>query len=111
MASSVKNTKSRYVWGGTTDVHQTRLGWWERRNIAKSDTDFTMSLAPRYHKRPDLLAYDLYGDAKLQSLILQYNNILDINVEFVTGASITVPTSSRVLFDIINQPTGGNITY
>jgi hypothetical protein len=53
------------------------------------------------------MAFDLYGDAAYASFILQYNNILDYVVEFVTGTQLQLPTQSRLLLDIVTQPTGG----
>ena len=89
--SSVNDPNSRYVQGGTTDVYPARLGWWERLVIEPASDDTTFYLPPSYNLRPDLLAYDLYGKAVYAWIILQYNSIVDINTEFVTGAQITYP--------------------
>lgn len=107
--SSVKLKASRYVWGGNTDVFPRRLGWWERRVIPYSDSDAIITLTPEYDRRPDLLAYDLYGRDGYSTLILQFNAILDINTEFVTGVELRIPSRSRVDYDIVNRSTGGVI--
>jgi len=105
--SSLNNPKSRYVWGGSVDeTTNKKLGWWERRNIPKSDTDIRITITPEYDRKPSLLAFDLYGKDTYGALILQYNNILDINTEFVTGVEIVVPPKSRVEYDIINKQSG-----
>lgn len=105
--SSVKIKGSRYVWGGVTEVFPTRLGWWERRIIPKAHSDVIITITPEYDRRPDLLAYDLYGKEIYASLILQYNAILDINTEFITGAELVIPSRARVEYDIVNKSTGG----
>lgn len=95
-SSSLDNKKSRYVAGGITEKFLTRLGWWERFIYTKSRDDVQYVIEPKYHLRPDLLAYELYGSPAYMWLILQYNNILDINTEFVQGKTITLPTPQRV---------------
>ena len=104
---STESRRSRYVQGGATEVYTNRLGWWERRDLSKSDDDVTIVISKTYDKRPDLLATDLYGTPILQWLVLQYNNILDINTEFVTGKELTLPTDERVIIELMNQPVGG----
>lgn len=94
-------TNGRYGYGGGTVDLGNRLGWWDRRVLPSSPTDVTIKISSKYAKRPDLLAYDLYGTPTLQWLILQYNTILDINTEFVEGVSIIVPTKSRVHTEIL----------
>lgn len=93
---STNNAKGRYVQGGITDEKANSLGWWERKIFPESPDDSTYVLVSRYHKRPDLLAYDAYGSSHLAWLILQYNNIVDINSEFVSGATVKLPTRQRV---------------
>lgn len=110
MAEEIRSTelrKSRYVQGGSTEVHPTRLGWWERRNIPRANDDISVTIDQKYTKRPDLVAYDAYGSASLQWLVLQFNNILDINTEFVEGKTIFLPTEQRLFMEIMNKPVGG----
>ncbi len=107
--NSINNPNSRYVQGGTTDVYPNRLGWWDRTAIASATDDTTILLPAKYNLRPDLLAYDVYGKSVLQWVILQFNAIVDINTEFVTGATIVVPSSARVYSSILTQQTGGNV--
>lgn len=95
------STMGRYGYGGSTVDFGNRLGWWDRRILPLSPTDVTIKISSKYAKRPDLLAYDLYGSSTLQWLILQYNTILDINSEFVEGVSITVPTKTRVHTELL----------
>lgn len=105
---STNNSLTRYVQGGTTDVYQNRLGWWDGFTLTTSNDDITFILDPKYDKRPDLLAYDMYGKSTLMWLVLQYNSIVDINEEFISGATITLPTKSRVFSSILVYQAGGN---
>jgi hypothetical protein len=87
----------RYWGGGYTDVKGNRLGWWERTVFATDPSDITFELIQKYNRRPDLVSYDVYGRSDLQWLVMQYNNISDVTVEFVTGTTIILPTRSRLL--------------
>jgi len=107
--NSVQSRESRYVQGGDTDVFENRLGWWERDIGTFQDdaTDLFITIAPQYSKRPDRLAFDMYGRSGLQWLVLQYNNIVDINEEFLAGKKIRLPDPSRAAFSFLNKRTGG----
>ena len=96
-------SKGRYGYGGGVVDLGNRLGWWERENIPKSVTDTSITIAPKYNKRPDLLAFDLYGNSTLMWVLLQFNNIVDVNAEFVTGAVLTVPSKTRVFTEILKK--------
>jgi len=96
--SSLADNKSRYVKGGETELDGNYLGWWELNPITPSVDDITITIPKKYHQRPDLLAFDVYGKAKYQWLILQFNTILDIEVEFVEGRKITIPSPARAAF-------------
>lgn len=94
---STNNANSRYSKGGTTDEFKTRLGWWERKLYTSSSDDIMLVLTSRYHQRPDILSYDVYGKATYMWLVLQYNSILDVTTEFVAGKEIHLPTPKRIL--------------
>lgn len=99
--SSITQSDCRYTKGGKTTISANKLGWWERRIFSKSTTDVTLVLISKYNKRPDLLAYDLYGKSSLAWFILQYNNISDI-VDFESGLELVLPTRSRLYNDILS---------
>lgn len=107
--NSTNNSKSRYVQGGLTDRHPRRVGWWERREIPKDDSDVTVVITPAEDRRPDLIAYNMYETASLAWLVLQFNNIVDPEVELRAGAEIRLPTQRRLHLDILNRSTGGRI--
>lgn len=94
---------SRYSQGGEVEVLQSRLGWWERRIFEMSVLDVPITISRKYDKRPDLMAFDAYGRANLAWVLLQYNNIVDINEEFVEGKEILVPTAQRVLTEFLTK--------
>lgn len=91
----------RYVQGGDSDSTTGKLGWWERRIFPRSTSDVQFKISTKYHRRPDLLAFDVYGRATLMWVILQYNNIVDINEEFLEGKTITLPTQVRLQTEIL----------
>lgn len=103
---SLNNRNSRYTQGGDVEVFDQRLGWWERIIFEPADDDIPITISPDFDKRPDLLAKAIYGKQQLAWVILQFNNILDINTEFIAGKEITVPSEARVLIDLLNRPTG-----
>jgi hypothetical protein len=101
--SSVLKRKTRYLQGGFTDLKKKRLGWWERReDIATNDvTDIVVPITSRYANRPDLIAYDYYGDAALTWIVLQYNSIVDTLTELAVGKEITIPSADRVYYSVM----------
>lgn len=103
-------TTGRYVQGGRVESFAKRLGWWERKLLPRHASDASFVLEAKYHKRPDLLAYDVYGTAKLMWLVLQYNNIVDINIEFVEGQTVVLPTKSRVFTELTAKQDPLNVT-
>lgn len=66
----------------------------EYRPIPRLSTDVYYKLPPVYQYRPDLLAYDMYGDAKLWWVFAARNpNVLgeDPYFNFVAGIGIFIP--------------------
>lgn len=99
---------SRYTQGGRADVYPTRVGWWEKRKIEKADSDIFITIRPGEEKRPDLIAWNVYQRANLGWVVLQFNNIVDVETELVTGKTIRLPAIRRLTMDILTQRTGGN---
>lgn len=99
---STGNREGRYTQGGTS-TQTDRLRWWERRIIPYSDDDMFIVISNRYHRRPDVLAFDMYRKAKYQWLVLQYNNIVDVNTEFVVGTTVRLPSLARVQREIMTR--------
>lgn len=105
--SSVNKRRSRYTQGGSTTRFPRRLGWWERRNIRQRDDDIFHTVTNSEAMRPDLIAFNQYGDPTLAWLVLQYNHIVDHIVELTEGTEIRLPPRQRVLLNILTGSTGG----
>jgi hypothetical protein len=86
----------------TSVVNQTYLGVMVNRPIPKLADDLLMTINETYNLRPDLLAFDLYGDAALWWVFAQRNpnQLQDPLGDFTTNTSIYLPqkaTLSQVL--------------
>lgn len=104
-ATYTKN--SRYTYGGTTEVDGSFIQWWERKKISQDPSDFIYTLEKIYEGRPDMLASVLYNDSSLWWVILQFNNILDLETEFIEGTILRLPTAERIQNSILVGSTGG----
>jgi len=100
---------SRYTQGGTADIYPTRVGWWERRVLEKDDTDIFIEISPGEDRRADMIAYNIYKRANLGWVVLQFNHIVDPEVELTVGTTIRLPSLRRLTLDILSRPTGGNV--
>lgn len=102
---SDRQDQGRYIQGGSVESFPKRIGWWERNPLPFADSDVSYNIIPKYSKRPDLLAFDLYGSSRLMWLVLQFNTIIDINTEFITGRKLRLPLRSRVYSELLTtQP-------
>lgn len=105
--NAVLNPRSRYTQGGDTDRFRKRLGFWDRYSFPLANDDVNVVVTSRTQFRPDLVAFDLYQQAKLQWFVLQYNSIVDINEEFIVGKRLVLPTPQRLLSSLLSRSTGG----
>lgn len=64
------------------------------QDISEYDTT-VVTITNKYENRPDLLAYELYGNPKLWWVFAFFNQdkLLDPIVDFTVGLEITVPTN------------------
>ena len=78
-----------------TPMSQTRdhLGFFKIRTIPAQADDAQYTIEPQYHQRPDLLAYDMYGNPNLWWVFCQRNMdpMEDAIYDFKSGATIYVP--------------------
>jgi len=76
-----------------TEVRSGRLGFMSNRPIPKDPTDKKFEINSIYEFRPDLLAYDLYGESRLWWVFAQRNpnTLIDPLGDFRTGVSIRLP--------------------
>jgi len=95
MTASYSNTSPWY----TTQVTQNYLDILSIRPVSAEPDDVLYTIGPQYHCRPDLLAYDLYGDATLWWVFVQRNlDVLEDPVfDFVIGKQIYLPKNSSLL--------------
>jgi len=68
------------------------------RPVPAQKDDFLYTIESQYNRRPDLLAYDLYGDEKLWWVFVQRNMevIKDPIYDFVPGTKIYIPKESNL---------------
>lgn len=70
----------------------------EIRAVPSETDDFRYTIENQYRHRPDLLAYDLYGDPKLWWVFVQRNMdvIKDPIYDFEPGTKIFIPKKSNL---------------
>lgn len=68
------------------------------RPVPAEDDDYRYIIENQYRHRPDLLAYDLYGNAKLWWVFVQRNMdvIKDPIYDFEPGTTIYLPKKSNL---------------
>ena len=68
------------------------------RPIPKSVDDEYVTISAVYNLRPDMMAYDLYGDPRLWWVFAQRNpnTLVDPINDFITGQKIYLPSGDNV---------------
>ena len=74
------------------------LSYFKIRSVPAEDDDIVYTIEPQYENRPDLLAFDLYGSAKLWWIFAQRNMdiIKDPIFDFTAGTQIYLPKNSNL---------------
>jgi alpha-L-fucosidase len=82
----------------TPVINNQYLGVMVNRAIPKLVDDLSMTINETYNLRPDLLAFDLYGDASLWWVFAQRNpnQLQDPLGDFTTGTTIYLPQQSTL---------------
>ena len=82
----------------TPVINNQYLGVMVNRPIPKLIDDLSMTINETYNLRPDLLAFDLYGDAGLWWVFAQRNpnQLQDPLGDFTTGTTIYLPQQSTL---------------
>ena len=57
----------------------------------------------KFANRPDLIAQEFYGNAKLAWVVLQYNNIIDTIEELAVGKVISIPNRDNLFYNILTK--------
>jgi hypothetical protein len=68
------------------------------RPVPAEIDDFLYTIESQYKHRPDLLAYDLYGDSKLWWVFVQRNmsELRDPIYDFIPGKKIFLPKENNL---------------
>lgn len=92
----MSNSDSLY---SATRVFNGFLTYYNPVEIPFDDTDYVITLTPKYEYKPGRLAYDLYGDEKLLWVFRYFNNdkIEDMIFDMKSGMTLLVPTKDRLL--------------
>lgn len=92
------NYSSSSLWY-STDQNRLYLDVWRPRPIPADEDDYIYEIQPQYNYRPDLLAFDLYGNPKLWWVFMQRNVdiIFDPIYDFRAGVSIKLPKKTNLL--------------
>ena len=82
----------------TTSQNSLYLNLLDIRPVPAENDDYRYVIENQYRHRPDLLAYDLYGEVKLWWVFMQRNmNIIkDPIYDFVPGTVIYLPKKSNL---------------
>ena len=94
MAANYKNTSPWY----STPTNTNHLDVLTIRPVSAEQDDFLYTIESQYTYRPDLLAFDLYGDAALWWVFIQRNlDVLqDPIFDFVPGKKIYICKNSSL---------------
>lgn len=94
MSALYKNTSPYYL----TQVKQEYLDVLKIRPVSAEPDDFQYTIQPQYTYRPDLLAFDIYGDSNLWWVFIQRNlDVLQDPVfDFLPGTKIYLPKPSSL---------------
>lgn len=95
MANAVYSRNSPYF---ATPTFGTFLDVLEKRSIPFNQDDTVYTIERAYQYRPDLLAYDLYGDAGLWWVfqVRNPNVLIDPLGDFIPGVSIRIPKKTTI---------------
>jgi hypothetical protein len=92
---AIYNSSSPYA---TTTQNNLYLELLNIRPVPSELDDYLYVIEGQYRHRPDLLAYDLYGDPKLWWVFVQRNmeTIKDPIYDFEPGVKIYIPKDSNL---------------
>jgi len=99
MAAAEYKKSSPYY---TTSTYGKFLDILSYREITKDPSDVVYVIDKIYEYRPDLLAFDLYGDSSLWWVfrVRNPNALEDPLLDFVTGTTIYIPKKTNLISDL-----------
>jgi hypothetical protein len=82
----------------TTPITKNYLNILKIRPVSTATDDVLFTITPQYNMRPDLLAFDLYGNASLWWVFVQRNMdvLQDPIFDFIPGTQIYIPKQSSL---------------
>ena len=85
-------------YSATTIVDEQYLDILRPRTVPSSSDDFLYTIESQYSRRPDLLAFDLYGSPKLWWVFAQRNpdTLQDPIFDFTPGTEIYIPKGNAI---------------
>lgn len=91
--------KSSVYYETTNDPGGKYLDQYVTRNIPAALNDVRYEITSKYNRRPDLLAYDLYGKSELWWVFAERNpnSLKDPVGDFRTGLIISIPNKLTLL--------------
>ncbi|WP_300760180.1 hypothetical protein [Janthinobacterium sp.] len=104
--NSTKIRKSRYCSGGTSEVSEGLIEWWERNIYEVTPGDTLYRVDSKTAHKIHIIADIFLNDQSLWWVIAQYNNILDPWGEIVEGAQIAIPSLEKVETMLAGRPGG-----
>lgn len=104
--NSLNYKKSRYTAGGTSEVANNKIEWWERATFSSDVTDAVYIVDKFFESRPDLISLSFYGDVQYWWFICQYNSILDPYSEIIQGRKLFIPSKDRMT-NLLKTKLGG----
>jgi len=98
MTAVTYSRNSPYYTTPQVSKHVDYLDFWSGITVPPQTTDTIMILESKYHNRPDLLAYDLYGSPRLWWIFSLRNPdvIKDPIWDFNTGITIYTPSKESL---------------
>lgn len=90
--------KSSSPWYNTKITNQQYLDTLVIRSVPRSNDDVRYTIEPQYNYRPDLLAFDLYGNQDLWWVFAQRNldTLKDPVYDFEAGTAIYLPQANAL---------------
>lgn len=90
--------KKTSPWGNTPVRNNQYLDILRIRPVPAASDDVLYTVQPQYTHRPDLLAYDVYGNSKLWWVFSQRNMdvLKDPVFDLVAGTKIYLPKASQL---------------
>jgi hypothetical protein len=98
----MKYTNKSPYYETSNDASGKYLDMLATRNVPALVSDFQVEVTAKYNLRPDLLAYDLYGDSRLWWVFAERNpNALKDPVgDFRTGVILSIPDKQTLFTNL-----------